>query len=129
MTSRARVLIAAVLFVGFLFGAVFPTRTYLDQRKEIEAAEARLSLFQRQNGVMEAEVARLQNDHEIERIARERFNLVKPGEEAYAVVQVPPKPGDPATQVAATKPAPSAKRSGGPNAVLDWMVSTLQRVF
>jgi cell division protein FtsB len=120
VTSRARVLIAAVLFIGFLFGAVFPTRTYLDQRKEIDAAEARLSLFQKQNGVMEAEVARLQNDHEIERIARERFNLVKPGEEAYAVVPLP------APASAEKTPAPEEDK---PGPVLAWVRNTLKLVF
>jgi len=120
VTSRARVLIAAVLFIGFLFGAVFPTRTYLDQHQEIKAAETRLSLFQRQNGALEGEVARLQNDHEIERIARERFNLVKPGEEAYAVVPLP------APAVATT--TPEAKKDK-PSPVLAWVRNTLKLVF
>ncbi len=129
MSSKARIVVASVIFIGILFGAVYPTRTYLAQQRDLDAANEKLALFQEQNGHLEAEAKRLESDEEIERIARARFNLVKPGEEAYAVVQVPPKPGDPATQVAATKPAPPAERSGGPNAVLDWMVSTLQRVF
>ena len=127
MTSRARVLIAAVLFIGFLFGAVYPTRTYLAQRRELRAAHHKLELFREQNGRLEAEAKRLESDEEIERIARARFNLVKPGEEAYAIVPVPPKPGAPGAPAAA--PAPAPQRASGPNAVLDWMVSTLQRVF
>lgn len=127
MTSRARVVVASVLFVGFLFGAVFPTRTFLNQRREIAAASARLELFERQNGTLEAEVARLQSDEEIEKIARARYNLVKPGEEAYAVVPVPataPPPGaDPPVAAAETRPAEP------PHPVLAWMRDTLQRVF
>ena len=128
MSSKARIVVASVIFIGILFGAVYPTRTYLAQQRDLKAAHEKLALFKAQNGHLEAEAKRLESDEEIERIARARFNLVKPGEEAYAVVQVPPKPGDPATQIAA-RPAPAAERSGGPNAVLDWMVSALQRVF
>jgi hypothetical protein len=86
-------------------------------------------VFKQQNGHLEAEAKRLESDEEIERIARARFNLVKPGEEAYAIVPVPPKPGDPALPAPSTTPAPPAKRSGGANPVLNWMVTTLQRVF
>ena len=128
MSSKARILVASVIFIGILFGAVYPTRTYLTQQRDLKAANEKLALFQAQNGHLEAEAKRLESDEEIERIARARFNLVKPGEEAYAVVQVPPQPGDPAAQVAAS-PAAAAERTGGPNAVLDWMVSALQRVF
>ena len=128
MSSKARILLASVIFIGILFGAVYPTRTYLAQQRDLKAANEKLTVFQAQNGRLEAEAKRLESDEEIERIARARFNLVKPGEEAYAVVQVPPKPGDPAVQVAAKHP-PAAERSGGPSAVLDWMVSALQRVF
>lgn len=120
MTARVRALIAAVLFIGFLFGAVFPTRTYLDQHKEIKAAEARLGLFEKQNGALEEEVARLQSDHEIERRARERFNLVKPGEEAYAVVPLP------APAAAPKAPAPKKDKAGP---VLAFVRDTLKLVF
>ena len=126
MSSKARIVVASVIFIGFLFGAVYPTRTYLAQQRELRAAHHKLELFKEQNGRLEAEAKRLESDEEIERIARARFNLVKPGEEAYAIVPVPAKPGAPAP---GASPAPAPTRAGGPNAVLDWMVSTLQRVF
>ena len=125
MSSKARIVVASVIFIGILFGAVYPTRTYLAQQRDLRAAHQKLALFKQQNGHLEAEAKRLESDEEIERIARARFNLVKPGEEAYAIVPVPPKPGDPAPPA----PAPAPKRSGGANAVLDWMVSALQRIF
>ena len=127
MSSKARIVVASVIFIGILFGAVYPTRTYLSQRRELRAAHQKLELFKQQNGRLEAEAERLGSDEEIERIARARFNLVKPGEEAYAIVPVPPKPGAPGVAAAAPDPAP--KRAADPNVVLDWMVSTLQRVF
>jgi len=125
VSSKARIVVAFVIFIGILFGAVYPTRTYLAQQRDLRAAHQKLALFKQQNGHLEAEAKRLESDEEIERIARARFNLVKPGEEAYAIVPVPPKPGDPAPPA----PAPAPKRSGGANAVLDWMVSALQRIF
>jgi cell division protein FtsB len=132
LSSKARIVVAFVIFIGILFGAVYPTRTYLAQQRDLRAAHQKLALFKQQNAHLEAEAKRLQSDDEIERIARARFNLVKPGEEAYAIVPVPPKPGDPASQAAAvTAPpaSPPGKRSSGPGAVVDWVVSALQRVF
>jgi cell division protein FtsB len=129
LSSKARIVVAFVIFIGILFGAVYPTRTYLAQQRDLRAAHQKLALFQQQNGHLETEAKRLESDEEIERIARARFNLVKPGEEAYAIVPVPPKPGAPAPAAAATTPAPPPKRTAGPNAVLNWMVNTLQRIF
>lgn len=127
MSSKARIVVASVIFIGILFGAVYPTRTYLSQQRDLAAAQHKLELFREQNGRLEAEAKRLESDEEIERIARARFNLVKPGEEAYAVVPVPAKPDAPGTPAGAPPPAP--KRTDAPNVVLNWMVSALQRVF
>jgi cell division protein FtsB len=125
MSSKARIAVASVVFVGFLFGAVFPTRTYLAQRGEIAAATERLELFAEQNRRLEAEVRRLQNDEEIERIARARYNLVKPGEEAYAIVPVP-RTGEAPPPPAAERPLPSRER---PHPLVAWLGATLERVF
>jgi cell division protein FtsB len=124
VSSKARIAVASVVFVGFLFGAVFPTRTYLAQRRQIAAATERLELFQRQNALLEAEAKRLQSDEEIERIARARYNLVRPGEEAYAIVPVP-KPDPPPAPRAASPAAPPPS----PGAVVAWLASTLERLF
>ena len=69
--------------------AVFPTSTYLDQRADTAEAEERLEVLRTQNGAYEAQIDRLQTPEEIERIAREQYNLVRPGEEAYAVLPAP----------------------------------------
>jgi cell division protein FtsB len=126
LSSKARIVVASVIFIGILFGAVYPTRTFFAQQRDLKAAEHRLELFRQQNGRLEAEARRLQSDEEIERIARARFNLVKPGEEAYAIVPVPPAPG---AAPAAPAPAPGAKESRRPSGALSWVVGTLQRVF
>jgi cell division protein FtsB len=120
VSPRARIVVASVVFVGFLFGAVFPTRTYLAQRRDIAAASRRVDVFTEQNGRLEAEASRLRSDEEIERIARERYNLVRPGEEAYAVVPTPPP-----TPVAATSAGPGADRRGLFSAFLRRTLDTL----
>jgi cell division protein FtsB len=129
LSSKARIVVGFVVFIGILFGAVYPTRTYLAQQRDLKAAEEKLALFREQNGHLEAEAKRLESDAEIERIARARFNLVKPGEEAYAIVQVPAPPGSPAARPATVAAAAPTEGSSAPDAVLDWMVTTLQRVF
>ncbi len=74
---------------GVLAVAVFPTSTYLDQRSDTSESEQRLEVLRTQNEAYEAQIARLQTAEEIERIAREQYNLVFPGEEAYAILPAP----------------------------------------
>lgn len=130
MSSKARIVVASVIFIGILFGAVYPTRTYFAQQRDLKAAEHRLELFRQQNGRLEGEAKRLESDEEIERIARARYNLVKPGEEAYAIVPVPPSgAGAPGAAPAPAAKAPKGQESSRPQGVLSWVVGTLQRVF
>lgn len=96
-------LLGSVVLVGVLFTAVFPTRTYLAQRASISRAEEQLAVLGEQNAALQARAEELQSDAEIERLAREQYNLVKPGEEAYAVL--PP----PAEEAPAADEAPPPK--------------------
>ena len=100
---RAWALLASVVLVGFLFAAVFPTRTFLAQRASISRAEKQLEVLGEQNAELEARAEELQSDEEIERLAREQYNLVKPGEEAYAVLPPPSSDTSPATEPAPTR--------------------------
>ncbi len=86
--------VVALLMVAAMFVGVFPTRSYLRQRRERAAVSAQLSELREQNAKLAAEKRRLQSNAEIERIARDRYNLVMPGEKAYAVV-----PGEVAPEV------------------------------
>jgi hypothetical protein len=74
---------------GVLAFAVFPTSTYLDQRSDTAEAEERLAVLRAQNDAYDARVERLETLEEVERLAREQYNLVFPGEEAYAVLPAP----------------------------------------
>jgi cell division protein FtsB len=95
--------LGTVLFLGVLLGGVFPTRTWLAQRSATEGAEEQLAVLREQNAALEERVRLLHSDTEIERLAREQYNLVRPGEEAYAVLPprvdpdapAPPGPAEP----------------------------------
>ena len=96
-------LVAAGVLVAFLLaGGVFPTRTYLHQRDDIAAEETKLAVLTAENQKLAAKVDRLATDAEIERIAREQYNLVRPGEEAYAIL---PGPADAEADSGASPPA------------------------
>jgi hypothetical protein len=69
--------------------AVFPTSTFLDQRANTTESEERLAVLRAQNEAYKERIERLQTKEEVERLAREQYNLVFPGEEAYAVLPAP----------------------------------------
>ena len=81
--------LASVLLIGVLFTAVFPTRTFLAQRAATRSAEEKLGVLGEENQLLEQRIAKLHSDEELERIAREQFHMVRPGEEAYAVLPAP----------------------------------------
>lgn len=92
-----RIVIAVVTLavVAVLFLAVFPTQSLLDQRRERQAMAEQVARMTKHNDALEAQARKLENDAEIERLAREQYNLVRPGEEAYAIL-----PSAPAVRVA-----------------------------
>ncbi len=78
--------IGLALFIALLFGAVFPTRTYLAQRASTHRAEAELRQVQTEARAAAEAKAKLESPAEVERRAREELGYVKPGEEAYTVL-------------------------------------------
>lgn len=94
-----RLLVSSVVAIGVVFTFVNPTRQLLDQRGAIAAAEDRVSVLDEKSRELEQRAAQLRTDAEIERLAREQYGLVKPGEEAYAILPsraAPPPPAPPA---------------------------------
>lgn len=75
--------------LGALGVGLFPTQTFLDQRAATAEAQERLAVLRAQNEAFEERLERLGSNDEIERLAREQYNLVYPGEEAYAVLPAP----------------------------------------
>jgi cell division protein FtsB len=96
-----RLFVAALVVAGLLFTFGTPARTWYDQRQEIVAARERTAVLDQQSRELQARVDQLGTDAEVERIAREQYGLVKPGEEAFAIL---PAPG---SAPAATTPPPA----------------------
>jgi cell division protein FtsB len=92
--------LGTLAFVGVLFVAVFPSRTFLAQRASLSGVEEQLAVLDEQNRLLEERAELLRDDAEIERLAREEYHLVRPGEEAYVVLpspdQAPPPESAPA---------------------------------
>ena len=75
---------AAVLFLG-----LFPTRQYLDQRREIDEMRAEVDATEDEVEGLQTRIEDLADPATVERLARERFGVVRPGEEAYRVFFLP----------------------------------------
>ena len=87
-----RLAVATLVLVGALFVFVFPTSALLDQRSQLAGAEQRLAVLRKQTARLAARSDRLSTDAEVQRIARDRYNMVRPGEQAWAVLPGPTSP-------------------------------------
>jgi len=105
-TRRTWLLVGGLALVGVLFVAVFPARTYLDQHRQRQEVVAQLKATDAKNKALEQRIATLHTDAEVERLAREQYNLVSPGEEAYAILPTRQRPP-------ATAPKAKPKSSAG----------------
>lgn len=76
-----------LVIVGGL--AVLPVRTWMSQREAASGAEARLATANARAAELEVQLALLRTDSEIERMARENYDLVYPGEESYRILPAP----------------------------------------
>jgi cell division protein FtsB len=99
--ARARLALVALTLVAILFVFVFPTRSYLAQRRQVSTAQHNVDLLRQQNDQLQEQALRLQQPAEQEQMAREQFHYVFPGEQVYEIV-----PGDstPAATTTTTVP-------------------------
>jgi len=102
-----RTALLLVVLVGLLFVFVYPTRTFLDQRSQTNKARAQLEVLQAENARLARESKRLSTDSEIERLAREKYGLVRPGERPFVILPAPTTSTAPASAPpSSTPPAP-----------------------
>jgi cell division protein FtsB len=87
--AAVRTALFLVVLVGLLFAFVYPTRTFLDQRKQTGTARSQLALLRDQNAKLTKEATELNRDAVIEQIAREHYGLVKPGETPFVILPTP----------------------------------------
>lgn len=107
--NRARLFVAffgSVAVIAVLAVTVFPTRIWMNQKKDIASAEHRVAVLDQANAALQRRVDELATDSAVERLAREQLNLVKPGETAYAVLP----PADDAKPRVVTPLAPAVKQ-------------------
>jgi cell division protein FtsB len=102
---------SGVALAGVLFLFVFPTGSWLAQRRDRHQVEAELRLLTSQNRRLERRVRQLRTPAEIERIARAKYNLVRPGEEAFAIL--PPRPAPATVPTRRVHGQASKGRAGG----------------
>jgi cell division protein FtsB len=84
-----RVSVAAIVVVGLLFVVVFPVQAWMRQRDDLRTSERRLEVIREERQRLERAAQRLDDPKEIERLARELYGMVRPGEQAWAAVPGP----------------------------------------
>lgn len=83
-TVRIVVLVVTVLAVTVLF--VLPGRTMLAQSNSLAATRHRIEVLDQENAKLAAQARALQTNARIEQLARSKYGLVDPGEQAYVVL-------------------------------------------
>jgi cell division protein FtsB len=91
--------LALVVIAGLV---VAPVRTYFRQEEQGRQGEAELQQLRAQVGELDAELQQLRTDAEVERIARQHYDLVFPGEESYRILPAP-DPGAPPAEAAGSQ--------------------------
>lgn len=84
--------LATLLFL--VMGAAFltqlvPYRQILDSSRQVSSARAQLAALEEDNELLAADIAALETDEEVEKLAREKLGYVRPGEIAYVVLDPP----------------------------------------
>lgn len=81
LTGRAAALLVAIAILVVM--AIVPIGRYVDQRSAIADIERRAAELDTQNADLRAEISRLHQPTELERLARECLGMVGPGEVAF----------------------------------------------
>ncbi len=111
MRRHPGLVVAVLAMLGVLVLGAFPLRAYFDQLRQREELAARVQTLTDENRKLVTASAQLQADETIERLARERYQLVRPGEEAYAILPDSDPPAAPPAPAAASTPRPQAGES------------------
>lgn len=97
--QRRWLVLALAAFAGVLALAWFPWRAYHEQNSHRTELVTQVAEIEAANANLTARIRQLGTPQEIERLARERYQLVRPDEEAYVIVpdgwEAPPPPAAP----------------------------------
>ncbi len=81
LTGRAAALLVAVTFLGVM--ALIPARQFIDQRARVADLERQIVELEEGNADLRAEITRLHDPDELERLARACLGMVGPREVAF----------------------------------------------
>jgi cell division protein FtsB len=81
LTGRAGFLLIVITFLGVF--ATAPFREYLSERGHIAELERKTQGMERANATLQADIVRLHDPREKERLARECLGMVQEGEIAF----------------------------------------------
>jgi cell division protein FtsB len=80
-------------FIGLLLASyVSPLQDIVENRSRISALRADIEEVERENAAKERTVEYLQTPEGVERAARERYGMIKPGEKVYIVPEEEEEP-------------------------------------
>ena len=79
--SYPSILLVSALAILIIFGTAKILRSYLALRKEIRAIQAEISALEKDKVEYESRLSQFKTEAGLEKEARSRFNLKKPGEE------------------------------------------------
>lgn len=83
---RTMVFFALLISLGLVATGVLPVKQYLGRGVQVADAQERLAQLESENARLSAEAEALLTETEIERIAREEYGYVRPGEIGYTVI-------------------------------------------
>lgn len=106
---RSMLVVTLLVSLGLVAAGVLPVQQYLERENEVRAAEDRLRELVETNTVLSGDADALLSEQEIERIAREQYGFVRPGEIGYIVIT--PDAEDPVQVTPAAPVAPSDDRN------------------
>ena len=85
LTRPVKVILYAA-FIGLLLASyVSPLQQILEDRDRISALHSDLATLEKENVAKERLAEELQTEEGVERAARERYGMIKPGEKVYIV--------------------------------------------
>ena len=108
-------LVGAVVVAAVVLFAWFPAGSLLNQRSNLAGTEAQLAALKKQDAALAQEKKNLSAPGEIGRLAREQYQLVSPGQQAFEVLP----PAGAATTGSAYAGDPGARGPVAPSATAE----------
>jgi cell division protein FtsB len=112
--------LAALAVSAVVLAAWFPASALLSQRSDLSSTQSELAALHKQDAALAQEKKNLSDNGEIGRIARQQYQLVNPGQQAYEVLPPSgaaaagtPYAGDPGSARPATPSATPELPPGG----------------